>query len=121
MTNKTIFLDIDGTILKHMQHVSNILSLADTAHKQTILPDVLGKLNEWESKGYTIILITARKESMRKFTEEQLTSKGIFWDQLIMGIGNGPRHLVNDKKPDGTETAFAVNLDRNSGLSSVSI
>jgi hypothetical protein len=117
MSPKTIFLDIDGTILKHMGSLSNIL----TQKKQNILEGVLTKLNEWESKRYNIILTTGRKESMRKFTEDQLTQLGIFWDQLIMGLGGGPRIIINDKKPDGTETCRAINLDRNKGLNDVEI
>jgi hypothetical protein len=38
-----------------------------------------------------------------------------------MGVGGGPRYLINDKKPDGTLTAYAINLDRNTGLGEVEI
>jgi hypothetical protein len=45
----------------------------------------------------------------------------IFYDQLIMGVGGGVRHLVNDKKPDGTPTAFAHNLTRNEGIGGLNL
>jgi len=36
-------------------------------------------------------------------------------------LGGGPRYLINDKKPNGRLTAFAINVDRNKGLSNVNI
>jgi hypothetical protein len=53
---------------------------------------------------------------MRTQTERQLQEVGIFYDQLIMGIGGGPRVLINDNKPDGKEAAFAINIERNKGI-----
>ena len=51
----------------------------------------------------------------------QLANMNIFYDQLIMGVGGGVRHLVNDKKPDGTLTAFAHNLTRNEGIGDLNL
>jgi len=59
---------------------------------------------------------------MRNKTEKQLSKIGIFYDQLIMGIGGGDRVLINDRKPDSTrDTAYVINLDRNEGLKGVNI
>lgn len=115
---KTIILDIDGCILQH--HNS---TLSDQVSKtMKLLPAVREKFNEWDYKGYRIILLTGRKESMRKETEEQLKYWHLFWDQLIMGVGGGVRVLINDLKPDGDEpTAVAINLKRNEGLEEVDI
>ena len=74
-----------------------------------------------KNEGYNIILTTGRKESMRTVTEKQLSEIGIFYDQLIMGIGGGERVLINDMKPTGTQTAYSVNLVRNSGISNLKI
>ena len=50
---------------------------------------------------------------MRAVTEKQLNEAGIIYDQLILGVGGGERHLINDMKPNGkTKTAFAYNLVR---------
>ena len=69
---------------------------------------------EWDRKGYNIILISGRRESMRKVTEAQLNEAGIVYDQLILGVGGGERYLINDMKPDGrTKTSFSYNLKRN--------
>lgn len=54
MRPKTIFLDIDGTLLKH--HGS--LSLCGIM-PPVLLDGVHDKLDEWDKKGYRIILITA--------------------------------------------------------------
>ena len=41
---------------------------------------------------------------------------------LILGVGGGVRHLVNDKKPDGvTKTAVAYNLTRDVGIINLNI
>jgi ribonucleotide monophosphatase NagD (HAD superfamily) len=115
-TKKTIFCDIDGTILSHAGSLSAIL-LTD----QEILPGVKKKFTEWEGQGYNIILVTGRKESMRKYTEKQLQQWGIFYDQLIMGLGGGTRYLINDDKPDGTPTCYAYSIERDKGLVNIGV
>ena len=114
---KTIICDIDGTLVAH----GSPSKVATISHKMALLPGTLAKLEEWEVKGYKIILLTGRKESMRKVTETQLREVGIFYDQLIMGVGGGVRYLVNDYKPDGTEAAFAINVERNKGIENLNI
>ncbi len=112
---KTILCDIDGTLVKH-----EIPTKKTSPNKQLeLLPGTVEKLSEWDAKGYNVILITGRRESMRKATEEQLARLGVFYDQLIMGIGGGDRILINDNKPDGRETAFAINLERNKGIDDI--
>ena len=87
-----------------------------------LLPGTLDILDEWDRKGYNIILTTGRRESMRKVTEKQLSEVGIIYDQLIMGIGGGKRYLINDKKPNGSKNyASAINLIRNEGISNIKI
>ena len=113
---KVIFLDIDGTLLKHHNKgLSAILT-----EKAELLPGVIEKINEWESKGYRIILITGRSESMRYITERQLESLGIFYSILIMEV-TGDRILINDKKPDGRVAASVINLDRNTRIGDVQL
>lgn len=113
---KVIFLDIDGTLLwHHNEGLSGVL-----LNKPELLPGTLDKLNEWEAKGYTIILCTGRAESMRDFTERQLSELGVFYSKLLMGV-SGDRILINDKKPDGRAAAAVVNLDRNQGIMGIDI
>ena len=114
---KTIFCDIDGTLVKHYPP-----SVSSTpTYKMELLDGTLEKLLDWDKKGYYIILTTGRKESLRKITEQQLSEVGIFYDQLIMGIGGGERYLINDCKEDGTQYAKAINLPRNQGIKDINI
>lgn len=112
---KTIICDIDGTIL-HQEK--------DCWHQITssakLTPGALNKIRSWEKNNCNIILITGRKESTRAATEKQLSSLGIMYDHLVMGVGGGPRILINDLKP-GKDIKMAVsyNLTRNEGLESV--
>ena len=120
MTNKskTIFCDLDGTLVKH----SNPVKASDPYHKLEVLPGTHDKLREWDSKGYHIIITTGRKNSLRNATEKQLRTAGIFYDQLVMGFGGATRYIINDKKPnDERDTAFAINLTRNKGINDVKI
>lgn len=114
----TIFCDIDGTLVKH--NPPSIAAQPNT--KLELLPETIDKLNEWDSKGYTIILVTGRKESMREVTEKQLKEVGIFYDKLIMGIGGGKRILINDKKPNNNDsTADSFCIERNIGIKDIEI
>jgi quercetin dioxygenase-like cupin family protein len=113
----TIFCDIDGTLLEHKGDV-----VRNITEPPTILPNVLETIKNWERLNYSIILTTGRKESTREVTEVHLSSLGIVYDQLIMGLPNGERVLINDKKPNGMNyTARAVNVVRNAGLSNVDL
>lgn len=113
----TIFCDIDGTLVRHATP-----DLACTPeHVMELLPHTIEKLLEWDKNGYNIILTTGRKESLRAITEKQLSEVGIFYDQLIMGIGGGTRYLINDIKPNGSTSAIAINVERNKGIQDIDI
>jgi ribonucleotide monophosphatase NagD (HAD superfamily) len=112
---KTIFCDIDGTILEHMGSLSKI------NYDQQILKGVVEKFDEWNSKSYKVIITTARPESMRSFTENQLKEFGLGYSELIMDLPTGTRYLFNDTKPDGTVTAIAYSLERNVGIAHIEI
>lgn len=114
---KTLFIDIDGTLLLHHE-IANQQAKLDPV----LLPGVLEKFEDWDRKGYNIILITGRRESERKRTEEQLDKVGIVYDRLIMGIGGGDRIIINDMKPDSKiPTTYAINLTRNTGLLNIDV
>lgn len=112
----TIFCDIDGTIIKHNHNLVNMIMI-----EPSLLPDVLETFCYWRQRGFYIVLTTARPEGCRNVTERQLESLGVFWDQLIMGLPQGPRVVINDEKPDGTKTAIGICLPRNEGLTNVKI
>ena len=114
---KTIFCDIDGTLVKHF----NPLITQDPNHKMEIIEGTKEKLLEWDKLGYNIILITGRREGQRTLTKKQLQEAGIIYDKLIMGIGGGYRYLINDKKPDGKITCESFCIDRDAGISNINI
>lgn len=98
----------------------------DPAHRSLyppkLLPGVIEKFNEWDSKGCKIILVTGRRKSERQSLEIQLHDVGIIYDYLLMEIGGGTRVLINDYKPLSTDvTAIAICVERNAGLEDIEI
>ena len=75
---KTIFCDIDGTLVKHELPWKNVIP----NKKLEILDGTIEKFSEWDAKGY---------------------------------------YIINDNKPDGEKTAFAINIKRNIGIKGVEI
>ena len=113
---KTVFCDIDGVLIEHTGDVTK-QPLIDA-----LLPGTHEKLLEWERKGYRIILVSGRKESTREVTENQLSRLGIVYDMLLLGLGGGNRIIINDRKTSSEKpTCFAINVERNKGLSEVEI
>jgi hypothetical protein len=113
---KTFFIDIDGTLLYHLNAFSDIV------HTDNIppLPDAVEKVSKWHCEGHTIIITTARPESLRGRTAKQLDNAGIVYDQLVMGLTSGVRILINDYVPDTLCKAKARNVRRNvDGLSNI--
>lgn len=112
---KTIFCDLDGTVFAHAHMISDVLT-----ENAQLLPGVLDKFNSWDSQGHKIVLVTARKESTRKFTEDALTRLGIAYDHLIMGVTSGARVLINDKlNEDDADRALAVNVITDRGMTNI--
>ena len=110
---QTFFIDLDGTVLEH-GHKYSIL------HKgQNACTGVVEALDELDSLGHTIILCSARKESARQLTERLLESLGIPYDQLILGITQGCRVVVNDIPLENSKPrAKAINVICNKGWNS---
>ena len=49
---KTIFCDLDGTLVKH----TNPVSIQNPNLELEVLPGVHDRLREWDTKGYFIII-----------------------------------------------------------------
>lgn len=112
---KTVFIDIDGTIFFQKDNLSDVI-----LETPALLPGVLEKFDEWNWKGYKIIITTGRKESTRDNTEEELRSLGLFWDHLLMGLdAGGERVLINNS--DNLETARAITVKTNQGLEKIDL
>jgi ribonucleotide monophosphatase NagD (HAD superfamily) len=83
--SKTILCDIDGTIFGHTGSMTGIVDTKPGEAK--LLPGVREKFDEWDGKGYNIVLTTGRKESAREVTEAQLRAAGLFWGPPVDGLG----------------------------------
>ena len=115
---KTIFCDIDGTLVKHYPPIIT----TQPNHIPVLIDGTIEKLLEWDKSGYNIILVSGRRESSRIITEKQLQQLGIIYDKLILGIGGGERILINDRKPDNDKDyAIAINLKRNYGIGEIKL
>ena len=110
---KTIICDIDGTLLDY-QHDT----IPQSGHKKehVALAGAVEKMRQWEMRGCRIIIITGRRESERKRTEEELRYFHIPYDMLIMGFADTGRVLINDISGKGECKAHAVSLPRNQGF-----
>ena len=120
---KTIFLDIDGTIIAQPNDQNNFAAIAQNVCQPQMLAlkDCTAKCMEWHLKGYRVILTTGRPSVVREACIKQLAECGIVYDQLIMDLGNSPRYLINNYGDDGEAKAFAINVETNAGISEVDL
>lgn len=111
---RTLFIDIDGTLIDHKGNVDEVCAGLDAVG---LLPGVREKINEWLLRGDQIILTTGRRESLRAITLAQLNRLAIPFDVLLMGVSRGERILINDKKPySDAYVASAIVLERDKGF-----
>lgn len=103
---KTWILDIDGTLLRHNGYLNDGDEVLDG------VKDFFSKLNKQDK----VILLTARSKENKQLLEDFLRSQGIVYDALIFDVPMGERILVNDEKPSGLKTAYAVNKKRDEPL-----
>lgn len=104
---KTWFLDLDGTLLEH----NGFLLGGDK-----LLPNTVNFLSQQISEKDSIIITTARDEVYKEETIKFLNDNEIRYNHIIFGLPTGPRILINDTKPDGTKTAYSINVIRNNGV-----
>ena len=115
--NKTIFSDIDGTLV-HQVPFESI-----DPFKSKALPGVVDKRVSWFKSGHHIVLTTARPESLRHETIQEMDILGIPFHQLVMGIGRAERVLINnnsDKHPEQVR-AKGVVVEKNGGFVGLTI
>ena len=99
----TWLLDLDGSIVKHNGYkIDGHDTFLDGAE------DFLKSL----SKDDMVVFVTSRTLEYKEATEHFLTENGINYAHVIYNAPFGERILVNDCKPSGLKTAFAVNSER---------
>ena len=106
---QTWLFDVDGVLFPHNAY------LTDPAH-DTVLPGIVEFFQTRIAADDMVIILTARPPMYYAYTAAKLREAGLRYDVLLCGLPTGPRHLINDCKPDGTRTAFAYNILRNHGM-----
>ncbi len=101
---KTLIIDVDGTLTKHMY--GGHKAIMETSHE--LLPGVLERMKLWETQGHKIVLMTGRRESVRERTESELRRLGIPFDVLLMGYADSGRILINDISPQQGMKCHAI-------------
>ena len=112
MKQKTIFSDIDGTLV-HQVNFENINPFTSKA-----LPGVVETFTRLFKEGHHIVLTTARPEYLRETTIQEMDLLGIPFHQLVMGIGRAERVLINNKnlKDPNEVRATAIEVEKNGGI-----
>ena len=104
---KTWIIDVDGTLVKHNGY--------KTDGYDTLLDGVQEFFEKLNSKD-KVILLTAREGKYLEDLKLFLKNNNIRYDYLLTDMPMGERILINDRKPSGLDTAFAVNKNRNEAL-----
>ena len=100
---KTWILDLDGTLVVH----NGPYMLG----KDEFLPGAREFLDNIPRRDM-IILLTARSDYEKPHTMRFLKENNVRYDHIIFNAGEGERIMINDMKPDGLVTAYAVNTRR---------
>lgn len=103
---KLWLIDLDGTLVKHNGYKEG---------KEELLPGAKEFINSIPASD-KIIILTSRNNSLRETTENFLKENGIKYDLIIFDLPLGERILINDLKPSGLQTAYAINLERDKGI-----
>ena len=126
--NKTWFIDIDGTIVKHLHNDSIDEAIEQSGKESYLLEKPLEEsikfLNSLPESD-TVVLTTARDSGHENHTVNMLNHYKVRYDRIIFDLRSGPRYLINDNKPVGAvgndkpmKMAFAVNVERDEGITS---
>ena len=126
--NKTWFIDIDGTIVKHLCNES-IDAAIEKEGKESHLMEapIKQSINFLNSIPLNdiIVLTTARDSKHKDHTLKMLQHYNIKYDRILFDLCSGPRYIINDTKPVGVvgnkkpiQTAFAINVERDVGINS---
>ena len=107
---KCLFVDIDGTLITNSSHHFPPYTGSGEPIEDNI--DLLAELHE-QGKA-RIILTTSRPERLRQLTIQELQTKGIPFDDLVMGLPHCQRIVINDfARSNPYPSCSAINIPRN--------
>ena len=107
---KCLFVDIDGTLITNSSHHFPPYMGSGEPIENNI--DFIAKLHE---QGKTkIVLTTSRPEKYRQLTIMELQTKGVPFDELVMGLPHCQRVIINDfARSNQYPSCKAINIPRN--------
>ena len=107
---KCLFVDIDGTLITNSSHHFPPYMGSGEPIENNI--DFLAELHE---QGKTkIVLTTSRPEKYRQLTIMELQTKGVPFDELVMGLPHCQRVIINDfARSNQYPSCKAINIPRN--------
>jgi len=107
---KCLFVDIDGTLITNSSHHFPPYTGSGEPIEDNI--DLLAELHE-QGKA-KIILTTSRPERLRQLTIQELQTKGIPFDEMVMGLPHCQRIVINDfARSNPYPSCSAINIPRN--------
>jgi len=107
---KCLFVDIDGTLITNSSHHFPPYTGSGEPIEDNI--DLLAELHE-QGKA-RIILTTSRPERLRQLTIQELQTKRIPFDDLVMGLPHCQRIVINDfARSNPYPSCSAINIPRN--------
>ena len=116
--HKTWFIDIDGTIVKHMgdDDIENLISeKKGRSHLyEKAIPKSVKFINNLP-KDDVVVLTTARSPSTEQHTLKMLKRFKVRYDKIIFDLNPGPRYLINDTYENNL-TAYSINVKRDKGI-----
>ena len=107
---KCLFVDIDGTLITNSSHhFPPYMGSGDPIENNI---DFIAELHE---QGKTkIVLTTSRPEKYRQLTIMELQTKGVPFDELVMGLPHCQRVIINDfARSNPYPSCKAINIPRN--------
>ena len=112
--NPTLFVDIDGTIVKYRKFTELATAVL------TPIQDVIDYVNDHYNSGSVIIITTARPSSYELMTKQELEKLGVKYHQIVMDCGRGTRVVLNDMDPENPiERAVGINFVRDGGFDQI--
>lgn len=105
--NTTIFIDLDGVLIKHAY---------DNFEQYDILDLTLEKLSDFKKRNVYLILTTGRSKRNCSFILKFFKDNGIIFDRCIFDLPTCRRILINDDKYIGIKKALAYSYPRNYGI-----
>ncbi len=107
---KCLFVDIDGTLITNSSHHFPPYVGSGEPIENNI--DYLAELHE-QGKA-KIVLTTSRPERLRQITIMELQTKGIPYDELVMGLPHCQRVIINDfARSNPYPSCKSINIPRN--------